>query len=603
MSYIDSQVELSQQFTSLRLELSTVKANDADSDDNLYVNVVFADGTRLYEPYNYKIESLPNPGNTKSYDLPVPTELDLTLGDVSELYIRKDGDDGWLVGSVLLFANEEAGITVPLIGNRHVNQFLDSDNDVLRLRDWSTSSLCVAQASNPKFPLVPSGYRILGPVIGPVSNNSAIVIYRVEREGIYKFTLVDAVTHATVHNESILLDPTHVFKVVGLQARRTYNFDLKFVRAGQSHDVPDAAGTLTTYPSETSGEPFTFAFGSCANSDQQEAQGAWTSIRRLARIPRSGMSPARLFLHLGDTFYFYDQMTEERPHNEESMHAAHSSMRRHIEFLNMAREVPCCGVWDDHDFAGNNLDSTAIPDLRDEAERTWRQYWGNQPLDVEHDDFGITSLISYGLVDIYLLDGRFFRDHDHGVCFTQKMIHKLADTIDQRSQNGEVARVVVLATGSNWTHEVKNDSEDYGSDDYTDEREDLFKVLSTRIGNQINGVILLSGDNHINEVFHVNLGNGKKAPEFSVSPFTMQDDVEDEGRDIEGERVWSHATGGKNGKRGFATLTIDPSVDTRDNWKATVRFFQEAFASQYQEITYETSNGEFILTSADPPLP
>ena len=145
------------------------------------MNIVFADGTRLFEPHNFRLRwpiqsqydtILPSSGETRSYDLLIPPELDLTLKDIAELYVRKEDDDGWFVGSILLYAN---GISTPLIGNRHVNQFLDNDTNVLRLKDWSTKSMCVAQATRAKFPLLPSGYRILGPVIGPVSDRSAKV--------------------------------------------------------------------------------------------------------------------------------------------------------------------------------------------------------------------------------------------------------------------------------------------------------------------------------------------------------------------------------------------------------------------------------------------
>ena len=61
----------------------------------------------------------------------------------------------------------------------------------------------------------------------------------------------------------------------------------------------------------------------------------------------------------------------------------------------MAREVPCCGVWDDDDFAGDDNYSTSIPELRDDAVIAWRQYWGNQPLDPKQDNLGLTSRISY----------------------------------------------------------------------------------------------------------------------------------------------------------------------------------------------------------------
>jgi hypothetical protein len=113
------------------------------------------------------------------------------------------------------------------------------------------------------------------------------------------------------------------------------------------------------------------------------------------------------------------------------------------------------------------------------------------------------------------------------------------------------------------------------------------------MGNKINGLLLLSGDNHVNQIFHVDLGEGKMAPEFVSSPLTLNSGLENEAIDIEGEMVWSHPSGGSKGKRGFATLTIQPLIDTPDNWRATIRYFQEAFAYPYAEFTYVTSNGQF----------
>jgi alkaline phosphatase D len=55
MPYIDDPAILSEELVSLELEVSTVDAGDAASSDPFYVNVGFADGTRLYEPTNFLI--------------------------------------------------------------------------------------------------------------------------------------------------------------------------------------------------------------------------------------------------------------------------------------------------------------------------------------------------------------------------------------------------------------------------------------------------------------------------------------------------------------------------------------------------------------------
>ncbi len=598
MEYIDNAAILNENLISLELEISTVDAHNASSGDLHYVNIIFSDGTRLYEPFNLKlyneiglseipitIGTLPHRGKTKRFPLPVPPAVGRKLGDIAEVFIRKDGTDGWFVGSILLYAN---GHQMPLLGNSNANQFLDNDNDVLRLRDWSTESFCVAPASSAQDPLPRSGYRVLGPVIGQVSDNSAIVLYRVDREGFYRFRAKDTITNLLVHDETQKLEPTYRFNLTGLLPNRRYEFNLKFLRDGVEMALPDASGSLLTYPPEGSHGRFTFAFGSCVKSNKQAAQGSWTAIKALAKSSSTDIGPVHLFVHLGDTFYFYDHVTKEVPRNIESMHAAHISMRRHIEFLDMAKVVPSCGIWDDHDFAGNDRDSTSMNNkLRMQAARTWLQYWGNQPISPEgNSETGLTTRISYGLVDIYLLDGRFRRDKDRGVCFGNDIITRVLDMIDVR---GAVApRVVVLGTGVSWNHHTE-DGEAYGESRYNDERERLYRELAIRMGRTINGLLFISGDYHINEIYHVDLGGGRMAPEFVSSPLTRNTGLRGP-RDINRERVASFSS---KEKRGFATLTIDTLRETNDNWTATIRYFQEAAATQYESRSYTLSNGQF----------
>ena len=131
---------------------------------------------------------------------------------------------------------------------------------------------------------------------------------------------------------------------------------------------------------------------------------------------------------------------------------------------------------------------------------------------------------------------------------------------------------------------------------YNAEREGLFRALARRMstnGNRtINGLLLLSGDDHVNEIFHVILDpdNGRMAPEFVSSPLTRNTDLSD-GHEIEGERVASFSS---TRYRGFATLTIVTSTEPEVDWTATVRYYQEAAANVYESRSYKVSNGQFI---------
>ena len=358
--------------------------------------------------------------------------------------------------------------------------------------------------------------------------------------------------------------------------------------------MPDAVGSLRTYPPEGSLGKFAFAFGSCANPDKQVAQGCWTGIRSLAVETPHDIEPVSLFIHVGDSFYFYDDVIEEVPKNVESdARGSCLDAGRHFEFLEMARVVPCCGIWDDHDFASDNTDIHSFNNssLILAAKETWLQYWGNNQPISSALDLGLSTRITRGLVDIYLLDGRFVRDETNGVFFGKDLIDNLLAMIDQRGSL--LPRVVVLATGSTWNHN-RTTAEDFGDSIYKNEREPLFRELAARMGETINGLILLSGDNHVNEIYHVNLPGGRIAPEFVSSPLTLNTGLIDEPDTLSGEQVASFPTGEDHGKRGFTTVTIDTSNAIPDgHWTAVIGYYQEAAAIPYATRTYTMNNGEF----------
>ena len=103
MDYVDDTAILNEDLISLELEISTVDANNASSGDKHYVNIVFSDGTRLYEPFNLKlydeiglsdmpisIGTLPHRGKTKRFSLPVPPALDRKISDIVDLLLKSN---------------------------------------------------------------------------------------------------------------------------------------------------------------------------------------------------------------------------------------------------------------------------------------------------------------------------------------------------------------------------------------------------------------------------------------------------------------------------------------------------------------------------------
>lgn len=503
-------------------------------------------------------------GQTDSYSLPIPEGLNQEVRNIDEFYIRKSAGsgDGWLLGSALLFAN---GFNVPVIGNSQINQFLDNDKFVINTLDWSTRSLCGAVASPAQLPLVCASYRIAGPVLGQITDTSANVLYRVEREGQYRLKVLKRGTGKVVFDEVQTLSPTATFRVQGLKSNTHYKFNFFHVQHNRNISLPEGDGEFRTYPPESKGVKFSFAFGSCSKNGEDVTQNVWMGIRNLAPDPSSdyykdSTKGVRLFLHLGDTFYYYDKVTDKGPENIRSILAANLSERKQPRFLEMARFIPSVAVWDDHDFRRNNMQSTDYP-MKKSSVKGFLDYWGNNA--DSPTKFGLSTLITHGNVDIYLMDGRFLRDRSSGILFSKTQLNRIIAKIKKRG--AKRGRLVILASGSLWNHTVVGNAqaEPYGNIEYEAEREDFYKKLRGMMGKQIQGLAFLSGDVHRNEIYEISLLSdnpmfpNRVAPELVSSPLGRNTGGDE--REITGERKWSFSSRNKGGKSGFATLTIDTS--------------------------------------------
>lgn len=601
--YLSNPIDLDQEIDSLILVIHTGDAHNGDTDDNVYCNVVFTDGSLLFVPENFELSTPDHDdrerGETDTYSLPVPGSLNKKVGEIAELYIRKAGEDAWFLASALLFANS---FTLPVIGNSQINQFIDKSENLLFFSDWSTRSLGAPNKTPAQFPLLGAYYRIAGPVLGQVSATSANVVYRVEREGFYRVVTTDVSTGDDVFDQMLELSPTATFRMTGLTPNTHYAFRFSFVLGSTEVPIPESDGEFRTFPPEDSGVHFTFAFGSCSRNGHDQDQPVWQAMRSLAASPSvdSIEDPGagiRFFIYLGDTFYFHDDVTEEEPETTPAGQAANLAARKHPGFLEMARVIPSIAVWDDHDFREGGGQGTSYPG-KDNSLEAFREYWANDLfVGSSGSTTGMTTRITYGNVDIYLLDGRFNRDRDSGVCFTQELLREIVEDIRKRVAGRK--RMIVLASGSTWNH-TSDAGEAYGGDDhYALERESFYKQLQVFIGHAIHGLIFLSGDIHQHEIYEIELdpadSSSKKAPEFVSSPLGKNSSTQ-RAQELTGERIRSFPSKGDNARRGFATLEIDTTnLEPEGHWSIRLSFHNDrgTTTSPYHTAVYTLKDGQF----------
>ena len=498
-------------------------------------------------------------GRTYSYLIPIWEDANFlnTPADIDEIKLSKPGSDGWFLKGAQLYAN---GNPIQFFGNQNINQFLDNDPEVLSIVDWSSKGT---------RSLGGSSWTIVSPVLGYISDTSASVQYRIEREGTYRLKVFNHSSGALVQTIDKQLLPTGVFVISALAANTQYNISFFFVLNGTETPLHTGDTSFRTSPPEGQGVRFSFGFGSCCRNKNNPVQTVWNQVKNISLDPATDIvatqpeNDLRFFIHCGDTFYFYDDVANvgvrSLPTNEvlSVTRAAHLSARLNSNFLDMAKRVPTCAVWDDHDFSYNDHDSTNFAN-KSLARQAFLEYWAT-PFS---SSYGLTCRMSYGNVDIYLMDGRYNRLESQGKMFTSAQCNFIIQDIEARGTD----KLRILVTGSTWKHKDSPSPSHYGYSDYDTERKAFYTQLSNLISQgKTKGLVLLSGDIHRNEIYEVALGNGKVSPELVCSPIGENVNTGPGGNGArsypDGERKWSISAIEKNptsdSNWGFATIRID----------------------------------------------
>lgn len=567
----------------LQVNIKTADVNRANTDDPVYCSINFENGE--YQILDLRIDSPYNDfekGDSYTYLIPLLSEPELINYypfQITDFSIRKSGSNGWLLQSAELYAN---GDDKRLLGNKNINQFLDNNNKVLNIRKWSS-------------------INIIGPVLGLITDSSAKVIYRVENTGKYRLKLYNHGSSSVYRTSTKNLNPTGTFTFNNLESNQHYDFKLFFVNEDIITHLPDYDGELRTFPEENEeGVRFSFAVGSCARNRDNPTQLVWSRIKNNAlqpsQNPETISNPEdyiRFFIHLGDTFYFYDDVIDKDLANVADIPAAASaanlSSRLNTNFINMAKVVPTCAIWDDHDFRHNDLDSVGFNN-KNLALDAYLEYWGNP--DPFHPIRGLTSRMSYGNVDIYLMDSRYLRNNNVDIYFTEQQVDFILN--DMQSRNN-IPRLRILACGDTWNHELY-DGEGYGHRDFDTERESFYSQLSNLFGNTIHGLVFISGDIHINEMYEIKLplGGKKVAPEIVSSPIGKNSSLKN-AREITGERKWSKSSKKDDGKYwGYTTLEINTKIyESHERWTLTVRYWRESDGINYKTKHFILEDDQF----------
>ena len=150
-------------------------------------------------------------------------------------------------------------------------------------------------------------------------------------------------------------------------------------------------------------------------------------------------------------------------------------------------------LWDDHDFGLNNHDRTNP--VKEGAYEVFKEYWANPSYGLA-DVKGIFFKYTWGQIDFFFLDGRWYRDPDEDPNTPDKTMLGAAQFDWLKTELGSSSAVFkVLVSGGGWSKAKGEFGDSWAG--FLHERNRLFDFIRDR---EITGVVLLSGDTHVGEL-------------------------------------------------------------------------------------------------------
>ncbi len=362
-----------------------------------------------------------------------------------------------------------------LVQREHQGQAIHAGNLLQHIPEPSTQKI-IPRPPDFKAPLpLWNGLERQGPLLGHVSDRSAIVWARIPENNTYQLELLPVKGATPLQRfEAQALEQNDWclrWELSGLDAQTEYRYR---IMKGTEPIWEGEDYSFQTAPVPNSATQVKLAFGSCASS---EDSSIW------ARIKSEGADGVVL---LGDTPYI-DTTDLDRVRDAYRRFASIPTL------ANTLRSIPFWGTWDDHDFGRNDSDGR-LPG-KENSRRGFLNYRPNPSFG--HADQGIYTKFRYGPVEVFLLDTRWFARTGPSWADPSKptLLGEQQWKWLQAGLLASDASFKLLACGMIWDDKQNSESDDWGT--YAHERQ----ALQTWLGdNRIEGVILIGGDIHVSRL-------------------------------------------------------------------------------------------------------
>ena len=395
------------------------------------------------------------------------------------------------------------------------------------------------------------------PCVGAVTPNSARIVVRTDAAASvqikYGTELTAAVTTESARDFFVIID------LPGLLPNTEYSY----VPVVDGVEQTDFAGSFKTYPADGSPATFSFLFGS---GQQQVWDDSKSNIGSLFPVLVQEDGDALFFLHQGDWHYpdtTDSEIGDSLNYFAKDMDLIYESYKTRYDpnypMSELLKVMSVDYVYDDHDWVNDNCDKTYMDQGGTNTIQVYQEAFPHYPL--ENTSKGIWHKFTCGNVDIFMIDNRAQRDPDlnallwidamnryvfntnylddaHSILGDEQMDWLITElqnsTADWKiisspvifnpAQRGLNELALMLqnhplydpltdpATGEQRT--MKYLSEEL-TDRWTGFPSSIYKLLSGIIDNNIENVIMLSGDSHDSAIDD---GTNSLIPELLAGP-------------------------------------------------------------------------------------
>ena len=361
------------------------------------------------------------------------------------------------------------------------------------------------------------GKLISGPMLGPVELRDAKVWVEVSKEtktAALQFNRKGSVQKKTVTYKGALGNEFNpiTFTVGGLEPNTTYEYSI-FIN-GKLSGKKGEFTTKDLWQWRKPAPDFSFLAGSCSYFNQPVYDRPGTPYGKDSSIFETmAKEKAAFMLWLGDAWY-----TREVDYFSQWGLWYRASRDRSLPILqDFLKAMPQLAIWDDHDYGPNNAAGNYI--LKETSREVFSSYFCNPS--AGEDGEGIYTMYSYGDVDVFMLDDRWWRSADwmkdsvNGKPNPDKIMlgRKQLDWL-KNSLLYSNAPFKLVAVGS----QVLNPVSPYDKlKDFTLEYEEIMDFLEEY---RVNGVVFVTGDRHHSEIIKVERQGSYPLYDITCSPLT-----------------------------------------------------------------------------------